>query len=213
VSNWNAGAASYELSTRTQFVYDGWRLLAELDATQNPPALLRSYVWGADLSSTLDGAGGVGGLLAMVDHAGGGATYFYAYDGNGNVRALVNAADGTNAAQYDYGPFGEPLRATGPMAKLNPFRWSTQYTDDETDFVMYARRPYSPAIGGFLSRDPIEEWGGLNLYGFVANNPANYIESVACWPAKNLLARAPRFCIVALSDLALSQLKQHGSKR
>lgn len=39
-------------------------------------------------------------------------------NGNGNVMALVNAADGTVAANYDYGPFGEVIRSTGPMAKV-----------------------------------------------------------------------------------------------
>lgn len=177
VSNWNASTSSYQFSTRTQFAYDGWRLIAELDATQNPPTLLRSYVWGADMSGTLDGAGGVGGLLAMIDHVGGG-TYFYAYDGNGNVRALVNAADGTIAAQYDFGPFGEPIRATGPMAKVSPFRWSTKYWDDETDFVDYGRRIYSPSLGRWLSRDPLEEEGGLNLVAFVGNNSANAYDPI-----------------------------------
>jgi hypothetical protein len=73
VWNWNASAQAYELASKTRFVYDGWRLLGELDSGAN---LLRSYVWGVDLSGTLDGAGGVGGLVAMVDHAEGGATYF-----------------------------------------------------------------------------------------------------------------------------------------
>ena len=39
------------------------------------------YIWGADLSGTLDGAGGVGGLRANED---GGACYFPLYDNNGN---------------------------------------------------------------------------------------------------------------------------------
>ena len=69
--------------------------------------------------------------------------------------------------------FGELLRATGPMAKANPIRWSTKYTDDETDLVMYPYRPYSPSLGIWLSRDPIEERGGQNLYGFCRNNGVN----------------------------------------
>lgn len=32
---------------------------------------------------------------------------------------------------------------------------------------------YNPQTGRFLSRDPIGEEGGSNLYGFVANNPVN----------------------------------------
>jgi hypothetical protein len=40
----------------------------------------------------------------------------------------------------DYGPFGELIRATGPMAKVNPFRFSTKYDDDESDLVYYGYR-------------------------------------------------------------------------
>ena len=69
------------------------------------------------------------------------------------------------------GPFGELIRATGPMAKLNPFRFSTKYQDDETDLVYYGYRYYNASTGRWLSRDPIGERGGLNLYGFVKNNP------------------------------------------
>ena len=53
------------------------------------------------------------------------------------MAALVQATDGTISAQYEYGPFGEVIRATGPMAKANPFRFSTKYQDDETDLLYY----------------------------------------------------------------------------
>jgi RHS repeat-associated protein len=49
------------------------------------------------------------------------------------------------------------------MAKLNPFGFSTKYTDNETDLLYYGYRYYSPALGRWLSRDPIEEQGGLKL--------------------------------------------------
>ena len=173
VLNWNARTGSYDSARQTRFIYDDWRLLAELDETNG---LLRSYVWGADLSGTLEGAGGIGGLLAMVDHRHGGVAYFYACDGLGHVRALINATTGADAAQYDYGPFGELLRATGPMARENPFRFSTKYQDDETDFVYFGHRWYEPGTGCWLSRDPAEESGGANLYAFVRNDPLNAID-------------------------------------
>ena len=69
------------------------------------------------------------------------------------------------------GPFGEPLRATGAMAKANPFRFSTHYTDDETGLVYAKRRYYSTSSGRWLSKDPIGERGGKNLYGYVNNQP------------------------------------------
>ena len=53
------------------------------------------------------------------------------YDGNGNVMGLVDVSNGTVVARYEYGPFGELIRASGPMAKNNPFRFSTKYQDDE----------------------------------------------------------------------------------
>lgn len=89
------------------------------------------------------------------------------------------------------GPFGEVIRATGPMAKGNPIRFSTQYTDDETDLVCYLHRYYSPSTGRWPNHDPINELGfkkltrhnerfnrkeESNLYRFVANNPLIYYD-------------------------------------
>jgi RHS repeat-associated protein len=101
---------------------------------------------------------------------------YVAYDGNGNVSALVNAANGATVANYEYGPFGEVIRATGPMAKLNPFRFSTIYQDDESDLLMYVHRPYKASTGTWLCKDPLGEQGGLNLYAFVRNNSVNLID-------------------------------------
>jgi RHS repeat-associated protein len=165
------------------FVYDGWNLVAELNATNN--AVIRSYLWGNDLSGTMQGAGGVGGLLFIGDVASTNGYYAPAYDGNGNVSALVNAADGTVAAQYEYGPFGEVLRATGLMAKANPFRFSTKYQDDETDLLYYGYRYYNASTGRWLSRDPAQEGGGANLYGFCGNNPSDCFDVLGLeWKVK-----------------------------
>jgi len=153
------------------------RHLVDLDASNNVP--VRTYVWGLDLSERMDGAGGVVGLLWVTLHTASGpaaGTHFAAYDGNGNVVALSAATDGSPTARYEYGPFGEPIRVTGPAAALNPFRFSTKRTDPTTDLVLYEYRAYSPTSGRWLNRDPIEESGGRNLYGFVYNNPIRRID-------------------------------------
>ena len=91
------------------------------------------YVWGRDLSGTLDGAGGVGGLLATeVD----GTWYFPLYDNNGNVMDYVSET-GEVVASYAYDAFGRTLSATGPMADTFPFRFSTKYYDAETGLYYY----------------------------------------------------------------------------
>jgi len=57
------------------------------------------------------------------------------------------------------------------MANACPFRFSTKYQDDETDLLYYGYRYYNASTGRWLSRDPIEEAGGSNLYSFVADDP------------------------------------------
>jgi RHS repeat-associated protein len=126
--------------------------------------VLSSYTWGLDLSETLQGAGGVGGLLAMSTATG---VYIPAYDGNGNVVAYVDASTETVVGEYEYSPFGEVLRATGATAT---FGFSTKYADAKTGLVYYGYRFYDPGTGRWLSRDPIGEEGGVNLYGFVDND-------------------------------------------
>jgi RHS repeat-associated protein len=151
------------------------RHIVELNATNN--TLVRSYVWGLDLSSTMDSAGGVGGLAWVTLHTATGpasGTHFTCYDGNGDVVSLVSAATGDVTARYEYGPFGEPIRISGPVAALNPFRFSTKRTDNTTDFVLYEYRIYNPSTGRWPLHDPIGEHGGLNLYGMLGNN-------TICW--------------------------------
>jgi RHS repeat-associated protein len=135
--------------------------------------LKSSHVWGLDLSGTAQGAGGVGGLLLSATSS---AVHAAAYDGNGNVLALYDAVSGAIAAEYEYGPFGEVLKSDGMTVEANPFGFSTKYRDAETGLNYYGFRYYNPSTGRWLSRDPIEERGGGNLYGFVANLPTGAID-------------------------------------
>jgi RHS repeat-associated protein len=65
------------------------------------------------------------------------------------------------------------MAASGPAAVLNPFRFSSEVWDDTLGLADYTFRPYNPLDGRFLNRDPISERRGLNLYGFVGNDPVN----------------------------------------
>jgi RHS repeat-associated protein len=156
-----------------RFLYDGDNLVAELDATSTSCGnMLRSYTWGLDLAGSLTATGGVGALVQITDHATS-TSYLPTYDGNGNIASLLRASDGVLAATYEYSPFGELLRCAGSYAASNPFRFSTKFTDDESGLVYYGARYYSPSLGRFINRDPIEEAGGLNLYGFCGNDAIN----------------------------------------
>ncbi len=151
-------------ATHTYF-YDGWNLAHETISTASG-VTTNQYVWGKDLSGTLQGAGGVGGLLAVsID----GAWYFPFYDNNGNITAYTDET-GTIVAEYTYDAFGRTLAATGSLADIFPHRFSTKYYDSEAGLYSYGYRFYSPELMRWMNRDPIEEEGGVNQYAFIRNS-------------------------------------------
>ena len=79
-------------------------------------------------------------------------------------------ASGTVQAHYEYSPFGKITASSGAMKDDFDYRFSSEVYDNESGLVYYNYRYYSPELGRWLSRDPIEEEGGYNLYGFVGND-------------------------------------------
>jgi RHS repeat-associated protein len=166
--------STWSLTTSNRFLYDGWNCIAELNATNNAP--IRAYLWGKDLSGSLQGAGGVGGLIAIQDAAQG--VHFTIHDGSGNLVGLVNATNGAISARYEYDPFNRLIRMSGAMAASNPFHAADKYEDSEVGLVYYGHRYYHTGLQRWLNRDPIEEYGGLNVYGFCGNDPRNYVDPI-----------------------------------
>ena len=169
------GATSAEISSR-RYLYEGWNLIAEWNAPGGTSlgTLVRTYTWGLDLTGSRTKAGGVGALLQITDQATG-KTYLPAFDGNGNVAALLNGSTGVLAAAYEYDASGNLLRNEVIDATIadQPFKFSTKFTDQETGLAYFGYRYYSANLGRFINRDPIEESGGLNLYGFCGNDGIN----------------------------------------
>ena len=171
VSQWNGD--QYALISDQKFLYDEWNLVATYDATANNTRTT-THTWGLDLSGSLQGAGGVGGLLSTQEHQGAHAgLYHYACDANGNVTEIFDQS-GAIAAHYQYDPFGNTIASIGSYADTNKFRFSTKYWDEESELYYYGYRYYDPATGRWSNRDPIQEQGGLNLYAMVQNNPIGY---------------------------------------
>jgi RHS repeat-associated protein len=149
----------------TTFFYDDWNLIEERIAYTNGTSSTIRYYWGKDISGTLQGAGGVGGLLYLtVD----GAVYVPFYDNIGNVTRYVDG-NGNTVAQYTYDAFGKLIAKSEPLADFFRHRFSTKYFDVETDLYYYGYRFYHPVLMRWLNRDPLEEEGGLNLYAFCGN--------------------------------------------
>ena len=192
VSKTLCASAPLRLIKSTTYLWDGWNIICE--ELRTPHAQLRTThnLWGFDLDGTMQGApspqgsaasgGGVppsqgygaasGGLLATQV---GGAWYFPAYDANGNVTQYVDEG-GHVVASYIYDAFGNTVAESGAMADAFPFRFSTKYYDSESGLYYYGYRFYSPKLGRWLTRDPIEEAGGVSLYGFCGNDGVGKVD-------------------------------------
>lgn len=171
------------------FIYDDWLLMRECIDYGNGRREAIDYYWGKDLSGTLYGANGVGGLICLAK---GSAVYVPMYGVNGNVIAYVDS-HGTVVAEYVYDAFGNTISKRGSMADSFSLMYSTKYYDRELGLYYYGKRYYCPKIGRWMSRDPIGEEGGANLYQFCGNSPVNCFDPLGMkiMVLKNLVGRVP----------------------
>ena len=156
----------------TQYtIYDGWNPVAHYEGNSAQTTnLATSYTWGSDLSGAAgdhQGAGGVGGLLEERNYTTA-ESYYPTYDGNGNVSEYLDAT-GEVVAHYEYDAFGKLMTQDGALAESFEHKFSTKRQDEETGLYYYGYRYYDANIGRWLNRDPIEELGGYNIYGFIGN--------------------------------------------
>ncbi|MCW5552483.1 MAG: RHS repeat-associated core domain-containing protein [Verrucomicrobiae bacterium] len=100
---------------------------------------------------------------------------YYHADANGNITALVNT-NGAVVARYQYDPYGNLLGMAGPLAEANTYRFSSKEWHANAGLYYYGFRYYEPNLQRWLNRDPIEEAGGFNLYGFVFNDPLCFVD-------------------------------------
>ena len=91
-----------------------------------------------------------------------------------SVEALFGVDADTVAqvkAEYLYSAYGEVMMKSGDLAEKNNITYSTRYQEANTGLVSYTYRHYSPGLKKWLSKDPIAEQGGINLYQMVGNMP------------------------------------------
>jgi RHS repeat-associated protein len=194
--SWNG--SSWTQINEIHFVYDGNVVIQERDGSNNP---LVTYTRGNDLSGTLQGAGGIGGLLARTDMGlwiigNSSAHAFYHADGNGNITAMINNLQ-LIVAKYLYDPYGNTLSLSGSLASANKYRFSSKEWNDNSGLYYYLYRFYDPNLQRWPNRDPLCDeatirhavkhldtpytWklrneGLENLYEFNHNNPNGYVD-------------------------------------
>jgi RHS repeat-associated protein len=103
----------------------------------------------------------------------GGNKYFYTADHLGSIREITNST-GSIIARYDYDPFGRSTLVSG--TNLSDFQYAGMYMHQPSGLNLTLFRAYDPNTGRWLSRDPLAEAAGINLYQYVGNEPVNGID-------------------------------------
>ena len=164
------------VATETRYLYDGTRLVAELDAGATTQA---TYLYG-------------GGMDEMRVMHRGLQSYDFHHDALGSAVLLVDTG-APSYETYTYDAYGLPrvldtndnpvpnnAWGTAHSALGNPLLFTGQYFDEETGLYHYRARYLDPAKGRFLTRDPIGIWADLdnlgNGYAYVASNPARFTD-------------------------------------
>ena len=145
-----------------RYIYRGYLQIAALDLTRAAHPALWLVTWDPTQPTATRP------LAIQKD----GTWFTYGYDITKNVCEVFGPAGYIRTA-YAYAPFGA-VSASGDVTQ--PFQWSSEFYDSELDLVYYNYRHYSPSLGRFLSRDPIEEQGGWNLYLAFRNSPKQYFD-------------------------------------
>ena len=134
------------------YTYDGWNRIASFEQT-NSLTLQKTFLWGLDLSGSLQGAGGVGGLLKEGD-------LYPAYDANGNIMQKLDAT-GEVAMSVAYDAFGQ--LTSGQL--VGEYGFSSKPRISGINWYYYGFRYYDPGTGRWPNRDPISRriesvWNG-----------------------------------------------------
>ena len=174
-----------------RFVYDGYLQIANFDSsatnsqltTHNSqlfiwdptePVATRPLAWGQG-----EGSGTLNFEPSTLN--------FYTHDGNKNVSECF-AANGDALAHYEYAPFGATIMRCGSSASANPWRFSSEYAENDMAMVSYNYRHYDILMGRWIQIDPASgpmynyqppKWIGADiydrdmkaLYSFLGNSP------------------------------------------
>jgi RHS repeat-associated protein len=137
----------------TTFLYDGADLIGERTGNNI------DYLFGAGIDQPLASKNGS-------------SISYFAVDGLGSINSLNDPA-GTVQNSYAYDAWGVLRNQTGSTPNLFGY---TGREFGESGLMFYRERYYSPAIGKFISEDPLRFTAGVNFYSYVLNDPVNFID-------------------------------------
>jgi RHS repeat-associated protein len=179
-NEWDAANRLVAVSSgnaRTEFTYDGQSRVVGIRKLLNGIEVShRLFVWNDNRLSEERATNGVvtkrffaqGVQFVAGTNAG---AYFYTRDHLGSIRELTDSA-GNVRARYAYDPYGRRTKISGDLD--SDFGFAGMFWASEANLSLTHFRAYDPALGRWLSRDPLKQAEmrqGPNLYAYVRNEP------------------------------------------
>ena len=157
------------------FTYDGLgRRVQIVELINGVAASTNKYLWcGLDLSEQRSVVNGVTKRFFGQGEQIAGTSYYFTRDHLGSIREMVDSV-GTIQARYSYDPYGRKTKVCGNLDA--DFGYAGNFYHATSGLGLTFLRAYDPDLARWLSRDPIAENGGLNLYCYVLNNSVNWID-------------------------------------
>jgi RHS repeat-associated protein len=167
---------------RTLLGYDGLSRLQSLTeyATPATAPVETRYLWcGEQICQARNRQDMVTALYYPQGEVQGGTPLYYSRDHLGSVMETTTAS-GQVQGRLTYGAYGEPEQAEGQLPAM---RYAGMLHHPASGFYLTHYRAYDPGTARWLSRDPIGEQGGVNLYAYVSGNPIGLSDALGLVPA------------------------------
>jgi RHS repeat-associated protein len=146
-----------------------------VEKTNGSVTSTKQFVWcpgEAQPSEERDGSNAVTKRYCPQGVKVGTTNYYYTKDHLGSIREITDSS-GAIQARYDYDPYGRRTKLTGSLDADFGF---TGHYHQSSGLSLALYRAYDADLGRWVNRDPVGEYGGLNLYGYVRNNPLNWVD-------------------------------------
>jgi len=167
-------------TNRSEFSYDGLgRRLRIVEKTNGVVQSENYYLWCGTKICEMRDASGATVLRRLFPQgesligANGSTNFFYTRDHLGSVREAVGA-NGLLATRYNYDPYGQ--KSVVQENVQTTFDFAGDFIHQKSGLYLTWFRPFDSITGRWLSRDPLGETTGVNLYSYVDNSPLRYID-------------------------------------
>ncbi len=160
----------------SQFVYDGYSKLVKIsELVSSSVSSIKQFVRinAKRPAEVRDGSSNLISQYFVRGQMDSAVKHFYSRDKNGSVREMTDSS-GSISAQYAYDPFGNTEKVSGSTD--SDFQFAFYMMHQRSGFYLTQNRTYSTKFGRFLNRDPSGYFGGMNLFGYVGNNPISFID-------------------------------------